>query len=733
MKWRSRFVVVVLMLLPAATLVAKPSVHLTHPPPGRYGIEDLWKARVTSDTVCDAWFEGFVYEETRGQVFQATTKPFRLSLGTKVYQYRDVKVDKTQTARGYEVFVTRSGHLPAGSYRFKLKLQPFDVEESFEFEVKPIGSPRLVSPPEGAKLGGLYPDFVWTAPVGYPGRPTYKLRLVEVRPGQTKEEALRANRPWFEQAGINSTRLRYPMRARKLDDDKEYAWEVAAAAGGATAVSETRAFKRRLMIKPTGGMYVEPVRVTRRIEREGTRFKVFIDVKVIDDVEDLKVRVWNTGFQVADPGIGGTGNSTATSSSGLTTEWWWGEVDRKAGSEITVSYDAVPILVPEMFWYQWWALCDSAVVTYTYRGQNRIRRPDLLHYPMNEVGLAFGAADFIVVTCPARLYANYDDDDVDALLNKCGQLAVKLNGVLGFTEASTTAPQLKSMLRGNGAWGSELAPAFRTLGGGYVLLVGEQNIVPSWEVTGLNVKWSGGSVTTRVRLSDFPYSDCTGDWIVDLPVGRLLGRSADELERAAHRAWYYWPPAKPSPAVLVSGYDSKFWNQVDMIVGAVAGAGNLQQKGVSAAAAHIGSLPSAERLPALQSASQGRKLVSYFGHGNVGVWASVIGSGDVGSLNLGSGCWVTAFSCLTGHYAGNGCIARAFTSDAYALGYVGATEVSAHSLNLGLQSGTMWNFYHSANWSMGRALFWTKWNYCLFGNKYAKLAVYAYNLYGCPK
>jgi len=728
---------VISVLIPAAVLSAKPSVHLTHPPPGRYGVEDLWRARVVTsdpaDTARDAWFEGFVYERTRGQVFHATTKPFRLSLGTRVYQYRDVKVDETQTAPGYEVFLTRSGHLPAGDYRFKLKLQPFDAGDSFEFEVKPIGPPRLISPPEGAKLGGPYPDFVWTAPVGYHGRATYKLRIVEVRPGQTKEEALRANRPWLEQAGINATRLRYPTRARKLDPDKEYAWEVVAAAGGATAVSETRTFRRRLMVKPTGWMYLEPVGVTRRIEREGTRFKVHIDVKVIADVKDLKVRVWNTGFQVADPEYGGTSNSTATSSSGLRTEWWWGEVDRKAGSTITVSYDAVPILVPDMFWYQWWALCDSAVVTYRWNGKDYVRRPDLLHYPMNDVAAAFGAADFIVVTCPARLYAAYDDDDVDALLNKCGQLAVKLTGVLGFTETSTTAPQLKAMLRGNGAWGSELAPAFRSLGTGYVLLVGEQNIVPSWEVTGLNVKWSGGSVTTRVRLSDFPYSDCTGDWIVDLVVGRVLGRTADELEGAVHRSFYYSTTAKPTPACLVSGYDSKFWNQLDMLIGAAAGAGNLQQKGVSAAAAHIGSLPSAERLPALQSASQGRKLVSYFGHGNVNVWGSVVGSGDMSSLNLGAGCWVTAFSCLTGNYADNNCIARAFTNSVGVLGYVGATEVSAHTVNHSLQSGSFWNMYHSAGWSMGRALFWTKYTYCLFGNKYGKLAVYEYNLYGCPK
>jgi len=110
---------VAMALIPLVMLSAKPSVHLAHPPPGRYGIEDLWKATVTSDTACDAWFEGFVYEAEHGQVFHATTKPFKLTRGTKVYGYRDVRIDQTQTAPGYEAFVTRRGHLPAGHYRFK--------------------------------------------------------------------------------------------------------------------------------------------------------------------------------------------------------------------------------------------------------------------------------------------------------------------------------------------------------------------------------------------------------------------------------------------------------------------------------------------------------------------------------------------------------------------------------------------------------------------------------------
>ena len=240
MKWRSPFAVLVLVaMMPVAMLMATPRVILHKPPPGRYGIEDLWKATVTADTICDAWFEGFVFEETQGQVFHATTKPFRLTLGSRVYGYRNVTIDKTEAATGYEVFVTRSGTLSYGRYRFKLILKPFDVGDSNEFEVKPTGPPRLISPREGAALPGgqKNPVFSWTRPAPTPpGQVTYELKLFEVLPGQTPEEAMKSNPPWFERKSLRATSLTYPTSARKLEAGKNFAWEVTAIPGGASDV-----------------------------------------------------------------------------------------------------------------------------------------------------------------------------------------------------------------------------------------------------------------------------------------------------------------------------------------------------------------------------------------------------------------------------------------------------------------------------------------------------------------
>jgi hypothetical protein len=728
------FTLVILTLIPLAIVTATPSVHLQVPPPGRYGIEDLWKATVNSDTVCDAWFEGFVFEQTHGQVFHATTIPFRLARRIRVYGYRDVRIDQTKTAPGYEVFVTRSGQLPAGTYSFRLLLQPFGVGDSFRFEVKPMGPPRLISPPDGANLGGAYPNFVWTPPTPMPGGPvTYKLQLYEVLPGQTPEEAVKSNPPWLEQDGINSPRLQYPTGARKLDADKEYAWRVSAAVGpgAALVVSETRGLKRQFGMQQPAQL--EAVTLTRRVERERTHFKVYLDVKVHADVKDLKIQVWNSGFQCIPATDAEGANVAATSDAGTRTKWWATFANKSAGATFTLSYGAVPILVPDMFWFQWYSLCDSTVITYSRNGMYCVRRPNLLLYPMEEVEAAFKAADFIIVTCPERLYPAYDHDDVNYLLRFCGQLGRKKDGVLGYMEAATSGPQLKTMLRGDGAWGSLLAPSFRTLGGGYVLFVGEDNIVPTWDVSGLNVHWSGDEVTTQVRLSDFPYSDCTGDWVVDLKVGRAIGRSAIELSRVVASAVLLATTAPPSPACLVSGYDDRSEVMESFQGSTNDGASSLVGKGMAASAAHVGELPAEQKLSTLQSAVQGRRLVSYTGHGNVNVWCDVVGFNNVGSLNYGPGAWVTAFSCLTGNYADDHAMCRSFTNKAGTLGYLGSTEVSAVSINSWLQSGGFWDYEQSNGWSPGSALFWLKWAYCMGGDAYGRLTVYEYNLYGCPK
>jgi hypothetical protein len=62
MKPSSIGALVIMVFVPSAMLSAKPTVRLLEPPP------------VTSDSeYTGVWFEGYVFEESRGQVFHATS------------------------------------------------------------------------------------------------------------------------------------------------------------------------------------------------------------------------------------------------------------------------------------------------------------------------------------------------------------------------------------------------------------------------------------------------------------------------------------------------------------------------------------------------------------------------------------------------------------------------------------------------------------------------------------
>jgi hypothetical protein len=231
--------------IPLAVLSARPRIHLAVPPPGRYGIEDLWKATVYSDTECFAWFEGYVFEASHGQVFWAKTDSFLLRKNTtRVYGYHDVRVVKTQTAPGYEVFVTRNGTLPQGEYDFVLLLKPLDVGDTSNTAVRPMGPPRLILPKMGDTIKTKLVQVVWTPPSPRPpGLVTYTLKLCQILPPQTPEEALAANPPWFEQKGLQRTSLSYPLSARPLPDTGTFAWQVTTHdQNGGSAVSDARTF-----------------------------------------------------------------------------------------------------------------------------------------------------------------------------------------------------------------------------------------------------------------------------------------------------------------------------------------------------------------------------------------------------------------------------------------------------------------------------------------------------------
>ncbi|MFO7650465.1 MAG: C25 family cysteine peptidase, partial [bacterium] len=531
------------------------------PPPGQLNLERLWwvdLANRSQNTYREVWLHGEVHEATRGPVYRANSNKFDLPPGRTTKRYRDIRIQDQWHARGYEVFIARSGRLPAGDYEFIVWLEPDLGSDTVRFTVADPAPPRLLSPRRGDSLE-LDPVFSWTRPRNWSGGITYTLRVVEVLPGQGEEEALRANRPWFEKRGLRGTSLRYPTSARRLEKNKRYAWEVKAEFGrGVRAqVSEQWGFSRFQLRRQV--VVQGPLGITREVVRYGNWYRV--ELRIVNNssapVSNIVVTDSSRYFQcigeaqVRKPPLPGgqlppdlfqwlpVTNGVLSGGNGFASaiEMDLGSWTLAPGRTVQLRYPVVPIIhngqasggkyqaagggpVP--------MLLSGAVIGVQLRvcfsmndDQHCKTYPGKAAAMSALVSEALTSADYLLVTVPRRLFALHDSAAVVKLLVTTGKLAKAKNGVLGYSE-EIGHYELYQVLSPNGKWALRMNQAWAMTG--YLLLVGEGDVVPHWPTL--------HNVPDRpIRYSDHMFSNM--NWITCEPrlkVGRIVGRTAADLE-----------------------------------------------------------------------------------------------------------------------------------------------------------------------------------------------------------
>ncbi|MBN2537247.1 hypothetical protein JXB37_03110 [candidate division WOR-3 bacterium] len=520
------FFLVCAMIVPAAR--AQVSVLLHVPPRGQWNIENLWRVDLdnrTQNTYRDVWLHGEVHERTRGPVYRANTSRFDLPPGRKTVRYRDVRVLDQWHAPGYEVFVVRSGRLPAGDYEFFVRLEPDLGGDTIRFSIEDPTPPRLLSPRQGDSLE-LDPLFAWTRPRNWTGGVSYRLRVVEILPGQSEEEALRSNPPWFEKSRIRGTSLRYPSSGRPLEKGKRYAWEVLAEFGRGVQpkVSERWTFARHRFRPPIA--YYCPLEVTRSVARIGSWFLVVNKVrnKGGTTVKNVRLDVRSIGFQwVADD----TSQSLWSTGNGTECRWSVTRAELPGGESFFAITTAVPVLcgppVPQrVLWDSVRVSCDI--------GSNRVGlSPSLAWSDAQQINAAFSSADYLLITRPSAMYGKHVHSDVHRVLSGMAALAARKGGVLGYVPTSWWRSDVKFALLPTSSWGQKMCPDWGN-GTGYLLIVGGSDIIASFTPT---TTWYNEHNNGQVRTSDFQFANLTGDLRPELRVGRLPGTPGDILPALA--------------------------------------------------------------------------------------------------------------------------------------------------------------------------------------------------------
>ncbi|VAX16617.1 hypothetical protein MNBD_IGNAVI01-351, partial [hydrothermal vent metagenome] len=148
--------------------------------------------------------------------------------GTDLVDWNNTKWNKS-----IETQAIRTGRFPEGQYTACIGAYDLNenllTESCINFAISYPDPPYLIAPLSGDSLTSQYPTFQWSPVINtYSTDPiVYSIRIVELLKGQTKEQAMLANYPHYENK-IGITALSYPPSAQLFEKNKTYVWQITA-------------------------------------------------------------------------------------------------------------------------------------------------------------------------------------------------------------------------------------------------------------------------------------------------------------------------------------------------------------------------------------------------------------------------------------------------------------------------------------------------------------------------
>lgn len=273
--------------------------------------------------------------------------------------------------------------------------------------------------------------------------------------------------------------------------------------------------------------------VTRQVDRVSNLFRVRLTVQNVGVVSAALAEVTDyvRSFQVLTAHAAGlyrvftdydSGTGTQARVSAITIDFY--DHDNEVyplspGQSVVLEYWLAPVLYETAANYQ---IGQKSVKVHYVDGGGLHRLATFSRQASvqpSEVALAHTEASQLIVTHPGRLNAENDNSPaVDELLMTMAEMAYQKRYALGYLQSEAPREILDTLVSASGAWALAIDPLFNTLYHGALLIVGENNIVPAWNLT-----------DPQVELSDQPYSDTGGTTAPDLAVGRIIGNTAQDL------------------------------------------------------------------------------------------------------------------------------------------------------------------------------------------------------------
>jgi hypothetical protein len=208
-------------------------VQLRQPPPNQFHVEDMWKVEITNSTKEDLniFLKGTVTEEKEGLIVEGKSYVFTVKPGKTTYGYDDFKKGNINWMKNNYEEPIKKGMCPPGEY--KMCVTAF-YEKGEEADLEQCITQTIVGTTTGNRgvlaneIGPIDVNkksivFSWTV-TNLTG--PYKLTIVELKKGQSNEEAMKNNKELFKKDNIKNTTYVYTLDNSKFKPGKKYAWQI---------------------------------------------------------------------------------------------------------------------------------------------------------------------------------------------------------------------------------------------------------------------------------------------------------------------------------------------------------------------------------------------------------------------------------------------------------------------------------------------------------------------------
>jgi hypothetical protein len=498
-----------------------------------------------------------------------------------------------------------------------------------------------------------------------------------------------------------------------------------------------------------------PVAIERTVSRTGNYFTVHLAITNLSQttLEMQTIKDSLLGFQqvgYANEGGGYTiiPNSYFTSNRMVARPAFQVNYDLNPGSTFNLSYQVVPVMYEAYYEVHIGQLpvkilrengSDISVLAVA----GLVADPDFANpIPLNDSYLrALKASDYVLVTNPWQASLNYGVDyqeDLQKVYGAMARLARLENGVIAYVK-STNKHILNILLEPGSWWVDSLNPVFQETNLGYVLLVGETEVIPAfYEGTGSFVTYVG--IPDWVPYSDLQYAHTSGDTArPELVVGRIPGNTPGEWLKTLQRTidvytgFLHWDGgAALAASGRGEGVTSSFIPTINIVDNV------LDDAGIYSTRLHLYDYPHEDRWAAMGANVPGKDTFILFGHGNSTSWAKeTFSPWNILNYNWGDVApSVFAMSCETGNYEDDGdeSVAEAFVNDAAGV-YIGSTQKTEMWVGeWGVKKFTR-HWVNNPGISFGQALNKLKSSAFSYDGVFdhGKQLAFSYNLYGDPK